>query len=185
MRSAILAEASLRTMMASFKSSHLSVISGIRCFAAWADEHRPGTPHLPASNDDLRLWSSYFQNGGAFSNYVTNLKTAHTLRNMQVDWDEELLRRLRSGSKRLNVRMIKAALKYPVKKEMVALATKDGFVEDSAIWSLAYDRLFRVENELLPLETRQVVPSEPLTSHGTHASSGNSMPRLSQKANSQ
>ena len=60
MRAAILAEASLRTMMASFKSSHLSVISGVRCFAAWADEHRPGTPHLPASNDDLRLWSSYF-----------------------------------------------------------------------------------------------------------------------------
>ena len=110
--------------MASFKSSHLPVISGIRCFAAWADEHRPGTPHLPASNDDLRLWSSYFQNGGTFSNYVTNLKTAHTLRGMKVDWDEELLRRLRAGAKKLNVHMIKAAIKFPVKKEMVTLATR-------------------------------------------------------------
>ena len=52
---------------------------------------------------------------------------------MKVDWDEELLRRLRAGAKKLNVRMIKAALKYPAKKEMVALATKDGLVEDSAM----------------------------------------------------
>ena len=59
--------------------------------------------------------------------------------------------------------MIKDAIKFPAKKEMVTLATRDGLDEDAAIWSLAYDRLFRVANELLPLETRQAVLTDPLT----------------------
>ena len=84
------------------------MIAGI--LAKWADERRPGTSHLPASNEDLRLWSPYFQNGDFLDGYVTHLKSAHTLSGMKADFDEELILRLLADAERLNVHLIKAAL---------------------------------------------------------------------------
>ena len=161
---AIMNEASLRTMMASFKGSWRQVASGIRCFAAFADEHRPGTPHLPASEQDILAWSSFFQSGGTFSNYLGHLHAAHTLCRMQPQWNSEILRRLRSGHRKLTVQLVKPSIRSKPKDLMVRDALEQGDLECAAAFSLCYDRLFRFQSELYPLEMRSNIPPEPLTS---------------------
>ncbi len=184
----ILREASLRNQLASVKGSWRSVISGIRCWAAWCDEFHRGSPHFPASALHVEQYAQFFQNGGTLGNYLGHLHFAHILVKEDYLIGAGLLRRLKTGRQKLTVHLIKPALKHEVKsklvnyfsrgalnwraqddiairfrqprEDMLQLERRDW--ELAAICSVAYDRLFRVPSELLPLETRLHVPADPL-----------------------
>jgi hypothetical protein len=182
----ILREASIRTQLASVKGSWRSVISGIRCWAAFSDEFRRGSPHFPASESDIENYSQFFQNGGTLGNYLAHLEFAHLLAKEEYIINPGLLRRLRQGRNKLTVHLTKPAIRHDVKlklvrhftnsarfhREQYELAARFGQQDDNseeqrywelaAICSAAYDRLFRVPSELLPLESRLKVPEEPL-----------------------
>ena len=161
-RETILAEAGIRAMMASFKGSWASVASGMRCFAAFLDELRPGTPHLPANDSDILAWSAIFHNGGTLANYIGSVLTAHTLTRIEHHISPEILRRLRAGRRKIDYKLSKQAIRGVQKMRMVEMASSEGDLQAAALWSLAFDRLFRVQSELLPLERRSSPPADML-----------------------
>ena len=162
----LMRESSIRVRMASVKGSWRSIASAIRCWAAFCDEFREGSPHFPAEMEDVLNFSAIFLNGGTFGNYLSALKFAHSIQDLTPQWNEEVIRRLRSGRRKLTATTRKPAVRLTQLNKMVDLADADHglSLESSTSWLLCYSRLFRFQSELFPLETRTAPPADPLTS---------------------
>ena len=119
--------------------------------------------------EDILNFSSIFLNGGTFGNYLSALKFAHSIQDLKPQWDEEVIRRLRSGRRKLTASTRKPSVRLTQLNKMVHLADaaqNDGgtlIAESTTSWLLCYCRLFRFQSELFPLETRERPPPDALT----------------------
>jgi len=149
--------------VSSQKRSLPSVIAGLRCWGAFAQEalRYPANADMPpASSQDVQRWLTIFRNARTASNYLGYLRWACRAFSLEKDWDDEALGvvvrglRVRSFDLIGEAMPVKWRLTHVAVKQVVELADRvrgfrKGFSECAVI---AWDFLLRVQSEAIGLQ---------------------------------
>ena len=148
----LIAERSIRVMVASFIHSWKSVMSGIRSWADWVDVFHPGQAHFPALPDQILAYTAVFQNDGTLANYLGHIKAAHDLLRMPISWTSSTLSRLRRGASKLTFHKVKPRIRMAQTRKLAEAAIALGDTELADVIAVSRQLLARVQSEVFPLQ---------------------------------
>ena len=131
-----------------------SKISGLKCWAAFADQVlRLKGAHLPPTPEGLAAWSRLFHNSKVFGNYLAAVKFACELRRLPTSaFNDEAIKRAKAAiARREPPPRGKAFIRQSLTLRLMQLAESEQDKQGSMLYGICYTFLLRVRNEGLPL----------------------------------
>lgn len=165
----LMLEAGLRLQLQAITRSWRSVASGLRAWGAFCSAMFPQSPHFPICDESLMSYAVVFRNPGTFSQYLGHMTKGEDLLRLSSRTSQRLVSALRRSTRAFHTPSPMPRLRKPEVRALVHCAVGEGCPEEARIYVIAYDFLFRVANELLPiqLDGRYGVPDDCLDWHST------------------
>ncbi len=145
-------EHGLRVMMSSVVSSWKSTRSSLWAWGSFVKAMFPHINHFEPDRQLLSAFASNFQNGATFSNYIGHLRSG--MRWLGSPWkiDPQFLGGLLRGARKFHSKIdLPRLLQSDVEKLMIK-AIEENEIPLARLMVIARHYLFRVENELMPLQ---------------------------------
>ena len=146
-------------------SSLPQIASGLRCWHKFATEVlgiNADATIPPMADDQVILFTTIFRNAGTCKNYLSALRYACRVANVAMEWDtDRLAQAVRAVEKNCvhdskpRTRILRALV-----CQLMRHAVLERCHEEAAVYSCAFQFLFRVEDECLPLEVGDPSESE-------------------------
>jgi hypothetical protein len=121
--------------------------------AAHSDEFRKGKPHLPVNTQEALTYSQHFANGGTLTNYLSDVKLAHNMSFLTVDWDKEALARMTRGARKVTLRQDKTIVIRKDLRRLTDLARQEGDPASAALYAVLAQFTLRAQSECFPLQS--------------------------------
>jgi len=154
-RASWIANAKLQAILGSCPKSHASVLSGIRCYIAFAEKVLKIEGEVfPPSREGLLAWSISFRCHGTFCNYLSYVQTACELLDVPTEvFSCRALKRAKVAITKRDqfVSRCSMFLRLPMVRSLMRLAVSDGCKRDAMLYLVSYVFLLRVPSEALPM----------------------------------
>ncbi len=148
----LLAEKALRTQITSVKLSWKTVRSGLAAWSAFHAELLGGRfPQFPVSVDHICSFASIFSNADTLKAYIGHVRLASRLLRCPFA-SHATIDGLMRGVKKVTVHQPKEALVLKDVRRLVDHLLSEGHAEEARLCIIARCWLFRVTNELIPLQ---------------------------------
>ena len=136
-----------------------STISGVRCWAAFANEiiGVPEGKELPPSTAGLVAWSRVFRCKNTFQKYVGKVRVACLLAEVSMEsFDRSILERCGETIARVQAPpKQKTFIRHALLSELVSDATKHGDWESASLYVVTYAFMLRMPSEALPMRFKE------------------------------
>ena len=145
-------EHGLRVMMSSVLNSWKSTRSGLWAWGSFVKAMFPHRNHFEPDRQLLSGFASNFQNGATFANYLGHLKSG--MRWLGSPWkiDPQFQGGLLRGARKFHSKIELPRLLQRDVERLVLKAIEEGEISLARLMIVARSFLFRVENELIPLQ---------------------------------
>ena len=146
------AEAFIRVMACGFAGSWKSVLSGLRAWSACMSTFFPHSPHFPMCDASLTAFASLFQSQGTFRQYLAHVRKGEVILRQSTRVSPGVEKALVRGLRRASVSRVLFRLGASSTRLLIRCAVAHNDSESARLYSVAYTFMFRVANELIPIQ---------------------------------
>ena len=152
--SLLMIEAGLRLQLQAIAKSWKSVVAGLRAWGSFCNAAFPLGPHFPACDASVMTFATLFRNPGTFSQYIGHVAKGEALLRVGHRVTQGLMSQLRRSTRAFHTSRPMPRLRRRQVTELVRRAVHEGSFEEARLYVVAYDFMFRVADELLPLQSQ-------------------------------